>query len=229
MDYSASVCTLYIKYNTEYVLQWCSQGLLSHLSQIQWFLFHTQELQCAVSIAFRGKWPENGPKCLFMLETLKPIIVMVLAHLKFETFAYIFVSNFRSTIKVKCLMFVCVCARVHVYLTTLESLQMICSWNISLLSTPSISLRGTCDKTQPKSMLMKLVNTNIKLAITGTMRGNGQRLHQIERACFVLIRSCSVSWVMALISRLQLQTLLHWTTTSLLFWLFSSELLTPVI
>lgn len=30
------------------------------------------------------------------------------------------------------------------YLTTLESLQMMCSWNMSLLSTLSISLRGTC-------------------------------------------------------------------------------------
>lgn len=38
---------------------------------------------------------------------------------------------------------VCVCVCVH-YLTTLESLQMMCSWNISLLSTFSISLRGTC-------------------------------------------------------------------------------------
>lgn len=33
---------------------------------------------------------------------------------------------------------------VRPYLTTLESLQMMCSWNMSLLSTLSTSLRGTC-------------------------------------------------------------------------------------
>lgn len=38
----------------------------------------------------------------------------------------------------------CVRVTCSPYLTTLESLQMMCSWNISLLSTLSISLRGTC-------------------------------------------------------------------------------------
>ena len=45
-----------------------------------------------------------------------------------------------------CLMmsYVCEWLSCSPYLTTLESLQMMCSWNISLLSTLSISLRGTC-------------------------------------------------------------------------------------
>lgn len=107
----------------------------------------------------------------------------------------------------------CVC--VYAYLTTLESLQMMCSWNISLLSTLSISLRGTYNTSEPRSMLMKRVHGKHHLVTAGTIRGSGCL---IRRACFCADQT--LFWVLALISSHQLKTLLHWTTNSLLFWLF---------
>lgn len=66
------------------------------------------------------------------------------------------------------------------YLTTLESLQMMCSWNMSLLSTLSISLRGTCRGRQRARMIKQMLRHQGRRHSTSEKRSPPSGLVQTE-------------------------------------------------